>query len=144
LYDGSKMFAEISSSPWTYHWKYAGEGIHIISAVAVDNLNESVVSSPVSIEVKSGQNDSEENESGLDLYPNPNNGNFTVAFTGATPDGLGMIDIVSTAGKSIKREIIGSENTTKTFNLPRIKSGVYILIYRNRGQIIATKKFIKN
>jgi len=144
LYDGSELFAEISSSPWTYSWKYAGEGVHNISAVAIDNLNESTVSAPVSIEVKAGQNESEENENRLDLYPNPNDGNFTVAFTGADPDGLGMIDIISFEGKSIIREILGSENITKTFNLSRIKSGVYILIYRNKGQIISTKKFIKN
>ena len=144
LYDGSELFAKISSSPYTYPWKYAGEGFHIISAVAVDNLNESTISSPVSIEVKAGQNESEENENRLDLYPNPNDGNFTVAFTGADPDGLGMIDIISVEGKSIIREILGSENITKTFELSRIKSGVYILIYRNKGQIIGTKKFIKN
>ena len=79
----------------------------------------------------------------MNLYPNPNDGNFTVAFSSSAPEGQGVIDIVSAEGKSITREIIGNENTTMTFNLSYIKSGLYILIYKNMGKIIATKKFFK-
>jgi len=144
IYDGSKFLAEISSSPYTYSWKYAEKGIHTLSAVAIDNLNESTVSSQVSIEVKVAQIKTVKNKDILNLYPNPNDGNFTVAFSSsAAPEGLGVIDIVSAEGKSITRKIVGNENTTMTFNLSHIKSGLYILIYKNKGKIIATKKFFK-
>ncbi len=144
LYDGNEFLAEINSSPYTYSWKYAEKGIHTLSAVAIDNLNESTVSSPVSIEVKAGQIKTVNNNKDiLNLYPNPNDGNFTVAFSSSAPEGQGVIDIVSAEGKSITREIVGNENTTMTFNLSYIKSGLYILIYKNMGKIIATKKFFK-
>jgi len=144
LYDGNEFLAEINSSPYTYSWKYAEKGIHTLSAVAIDNLNESTVSSQVSIEVKAGQIKTVNNNKDiLNLYPNPNDGNFTVAFSSSAPEGQGVIDIVSAEGKSITREIIGNENTTMTFNLSYIKSGLYILIYKNMGKIIVTKKFFK-
>jgi hypothetical protein len=143
LYDGNEFLAKISSSPYTYSWKYAEKGIHTLSAVAIDNLNESTVSSQVSIEVKAGQFYPIKNKTILNLYPNPNDGNFTVAFSSSAPEGLGVIDIVSAEGKSITRKIVGNENTTMTFNLSYIKSGLYILIYKNKGKIIATKKFFK-
>lgn len=144
LYDGNEFLAEINSSPYTYSWKYAEKGIHTLSAVAIDNLNESTVSSQVSIEVKAGQIKTVNNNKDiLNLYPNPNDGNFIVAFSSSAPEGQGVIDIVSAEGKSITREIVGNENTTMTFNLSYIKSGLYILIYKNMGKIIATKKFFK-
>jgi uncharacterized protein (DUF2141 family)/signal peptidase I len=143
LYDGSEMFAEISSSPWTYSWKYAGEGVHNLSAVAIDNLNESTVSAPVSIEVKAGQNNEpEENEHLLDLYPNPNNGHFTIALLTPEQEEVCSLNIISGEGKTMHQEMISGEDLTKEMDLSFLNSGFYVLIITVKGQIKATKKFI--
>lgn len=73
------------------------------------------------------------------IYPNPNNGNFTLSLSNENKQSI-SIDVFDVFGKSIYQSKTNEE--TVNLNLPNLNSGVYFvkLISSNRNE---TLKFIK-
>ena len=78
----------------------------------------------------------------INLYPNPNDGLFSIEFVNPLQNERNEIVITDLAGKQVYNGHVSKEETIKQIDLSYIKSGIYILmiIYK---RIIVTKKIIK-
>ena len=140
LFNGSVKLMEISSAPYSFTLKDLPEGTYNLKAVATDNLNASTVSSILQFSVVAAYNEKKEY---FNLYPNPNNGQFTVDFSSLVDAEKFIITIVDLIGKTVYREEFSAEDTVRQFDLSHLNSGIYVLMI-TASQILLTQKFIKN
>jgi glycerophosphoryl diester phosphodiesterase len=78
--------------------------------------------------------------SGFILYPNPNQGTFTLEF-GGTGDRELILEIVSASGKRIYKDTVIRAGTLQ-IDISSIEKGVYILTVRSKD-FLTTRKIIK-
>lgn len=78
-------------------------------------------------------------ESSFSLYPNPNNGQFTIKFNNAKDVKLEVYDVRGRAVLSQEYNVSGQFN--ETINLGNVQSGMYLLKVNNGGKTI-TKKVV--
>jgi hypothetical protein len=141
FYSGATKLIELTSASYTYTWKDVGAGSYSITAVATDNLNATTTSSPIEFEVGSTIK-YDANSEIINLFPNPNDGHFTIDFSIPLLNEKSEIIITDLAGKQLYNEPILKEETSKQFDLSNIKSGIYIMMIICK-EILVTKKFIK-
>ena len=79
----------------------------------------------------------------FNLYPNPNNGLFTVDFASLVTAENFMVTIVDLKGTTVHREHLSAEESSKQFDLSHLNSGIYVIMI-TASQILLTQKFIKN
>ncbi len=140
LFDGSDKLLEVKSAPFSFTLKDLPEGTYNLKAVATDNLNASTASSILQFSVVAAYNEKKEY---FNLYPNPNNGQFTVDFSSLVDAEKFIITIVDLIGKTVYREEFSAEDTVRQFDLTHLNSGIYVLMI-TASQILLTQKFIKN
>ena len=141
LYSGSDKLVELTSPPYSYTWKDITKGTYTITAIATDNLGATATSSSVEFivwEVSRYDGNSEI----INLYPNPNDGNFSIEFVNPLQNEKYEIIITDLAGKQIYKEPVLKEETSRQFDLSYIKSGIYIMMMIGK-EILVTKKIIK-
>jgi uncharacterized repeat protein (TIGR02059 family) len=140
LFNGSEKIAELNSAPYSYIWKRVSAGAYQIKAIATDNSNGTTTSSIVKFSV-GDKITYDANSEIINLYPNPNKGNFTIEFLVPQENAKNDIIISDLTGHQVYRESISAEVTTKQINLPNVRSGIYILTVISK-EIIVTKKII--
>ncbi len=140
LYNGSVKLAETYSAPYSFSLKDLPAGNYNLKAVATDNLKASSVSSILQFSVVAAYNEKKEY---FNLYPNPNNGQFTVDFSSLLDAEKFIITIVDLIGKTVYREEFSAVDTVRQFDLSHLNSGIYVLMI-TASQILLTQKFIKN
>jgi chitinase len=142
IYNGAVKLVEMSSAPYTFTWKDVAAGTYKITAIATDNLNDTTISSPVEfivgVKVKY-----DANSDLINLYPNPNDGHFSIEFISPLKNEKSEIVITDLAGKQVFNGPILKEEITKQFDLSGSKAGIYVMIVKDKD-IMVTKKFIKN
>ena len=140
LFNGNIKLAVLTTAPFLYTWKGISEGTYQLMAVATDNLNATDTTSMV--EFKVGEKTKYDAASEIiNLYPNPNNGNFNIEFLDPTKTEKSEIVISDLGGKQIYQETISAEETTKQFDLQNIRGGIYIMTVISKD-IVVTKKII--
>ena len=137
FYDQNVKIGEATASPWSFTWKDAPLGVHILKAVATDNRNATSTSAIVNLIVTP---ETTPEETAL-LYPNPNDGNFSL-FLPDPPASNNDLRIISLEGKVIYTDTIRENEQLKRFNLPQIKPGFYILLLTSKGSQLYNK-FLK-
>jgi uncharacterized protein (DUF2141 family) len=142
FFNGPVSLAEITSEPYSFTWKDVAAGTYSITAVATDNLNDTAMSAPVEF-VIGARIKYDPNSEMVKLYPNPNNGQFTIEFINPLKSGQSEIVITDNAGKQVYNGPVLKEETSKHFDLSGSKSGVYVMLIKDK-EILVTKKFIKN
>ena len=143
FYNGNKKLAEIATAPYSFKWEYVDTGTYSITARAIDNLNAATVSAPVWVEVDAELLSLDDvNSEVFNLYPNPNDGHFSIVLIEPVQNENRTVNIITFDGRTIYKGPLLKEEITKQFELPNIKPGTYILIIAGKN-IIATKKFIK-
>lgn len=142
LYNGATELVELTSSPYTFIWKDVPAGSYSITAIATDNLNDTTISSPVEFIVGSNTKYNATSEI-VNLYPNPNNGHFSIEFINPLQSEKGEIIITDLAGKQVYNEPVLKEEVVKQFDLTNSRSGIYVMMIKDK-EILVTKKFIKN
>ena len=142
FYSGSVKLVELTSAPYTYSWKDVVAGNYSIIAIATDNLNDTTVSSPVKFEVGSTVK-YDVNSEIVKLYPNPNNGHFSVEFINPLQNDKSEIIITDLSGKQIYNGLALKEETLKQIDVSGSRSGIYVMMIKDK-EILVTKKFIKN
>jgi uncharacterized repeat protein (TIGR02059 family) len=142
FYNGSEKLVELTSDPYTYTWKDVAEGTYIITAVATDNLNDTTISSPIEFVVGNSVK-YDANSDNIKLYPNPNNGHFSVEFANPLQNEKSEIVITDLSGKQVYHGPVLKEELLKQIDLSDSRSGIYVMMIRDKD-ILVTKKFIKN
>ena len=142
FYNGITKLVELTSAPYSYTWKDIAPGTYSLTAIATDNLNATTTSSPVEFVVWPNIK-YDANSEIINLFPNPNDGHFTINFIIPLLNEKSEIIITDLAGKQLYHEPIFEEETSKQFDLSNIKSGIYIMMIICK-KILVTKKFIKN
>jgi uncharacterized repeat protein (TIGR02059 family) len=142
FYNGQTKLVELTSAPYTYTWKDVATGSYTITAIATDNLSDTTISSPVEFVV--GANVKyDANSDIINLYPNPNNGHFSIDFINPLKSEKSEIIITDLAGKQIYDGPVLKEEITKQFDLSYAKAGIYVMMIKDKD-ILVTKKIIKN
>ena len=139
LYNGAVKLEERSSAPYTFTLKELPAGTYNLKAVATDNLKASSESTILQFKVV----DYNENKEYFNLYPNPNNGRFTVDFSSLVEAGSFMLTVYDLIGNTVYQEEISSDESSRQFDLSHLKSGIYVLMIA-ASQILVTQKLIKN
>ncbi len=133
------------SAPWSFTWNNVPEGSYVLTAVATDNLGAKSTSGVISVIVNEGINsilDLKDIHKEITLYPNPNNGIFTLILADSLKIDKSTLTIVSTDGKIIYNESLSNGGLHKQFDLSFINPGSYILVISG-NEVILRKKFFK-
>jgi len=137
---GSAKVGESSAFPYSFEFKLDEAGTYEITAVATDNMNAVASSPSVRIFVSSGYDYTDH----INLYPNPNNGQFSIELDSAIPSVEKNVAVTDYTGQIVYKGLLTSEEVIRDFNLAYIKTGTYVLIVSNGNKIVATEKFLKN
>jgi hypothetical protein len=132
FFNGDSSIGYKTSSPWSMTWEKVPVGTYSLTAIATDDQDAKTTSAAVIVNVRSDN---------INLYPNPNNGSFTLALKDFMRRN-GVITISSTDGKIVYKGTMSQEELTKQFNLQDIKDGCYLLVLYEY-EILTAKKFIK-
>ena len=108
----------------------------------MDNLNASTTSLPFEFEVGTIIK-YDANSDIINLYPNPNDGHFSIEFITQLQNEKSELVITDLAGKQVYNGYVSKEETIKQIDLSYVKSGIYILMILYKG-IFVTKKIIIN
>ncbi len=138
--NGNITLAEVTTAPYTYTWEPVDTGTYIISAIATDNLGAISTSSDMELIIGLVY---DTNSEIIDLYPNPNDGHFTINMYIECPEQDTRISIINLSGKVIYNDIIKDQEYFREFDLSGIPAGTYILMVTIRNTILTTSKFIK-
>lgn len=144
LKSGDITLVEMTTAPYIYIWEDVDTGRYEITAIATDDLGGLSTSYAVEISVVLFSSVNSEN---INLYPNPNNGLFTIGLLSGPPNqGNNRITIFNLSGKTVYNEIFSGEGYIKEIDLTDSNSdpGTYVLMITSGSTIIATKKFIIN
>ncbi len=132
---------ELTEAPYTFVWKDLVKGTYTITATATDNLNATTTSAPITFTVENAAI-YDVNSEIVNLYPNPNDGHFSIDFVTPLQNEKCEIIITDLSGKKIYLEPVINEVTSKQFDLSYLKSGIYVMMIMDKD-ILITKKFIK-
>ena len=138
IYNGNEKLGERAIAPYIFTLKDLPEGSYSIYAVATDNLKSTTASASLEFHVTSP----EINKGSLSLYPNPNNGQFSIDYI--APDGLEnfTLTIFNPQGRSVMVEEVSQGQYSKQYDLSHLLPGIYIVMI-SAERILTTHKFIK-
>ncbi len=137
--DSIKLY-EDDSPPFNYTLNNLETGKYSITAVATDNSNGSAVSAPYIFEVAFTANKNIVTDN-IKLYPNPNEGHFSIELNSPVQNTRSEIMITDMTGKEIYRGSMEQGLTKKNIDLAKRKSGIYVLFIKC-GESLLTKKII--
>jgi len=140
FFNGAIKLGEITTAPYLFNWTNVTTGNYSLYAMATDNLNETTTSSSIVVHVNQSN---DLNTETLSLYPNPNNGNFTIEIKNPLRNENSRISVINSAGKNVYNDVLLKNETTKQFNLFYLDSGIYLLMIVGEN-ILVTNKFIKD
>jgi len=141
FFNGTVKLAELTTAPYLFTWKDVDAGSYHITAVATDNMNASNTSSVIDIQVEAGII-YDPNAEIFNLYPNPNNGHFTIEFIDPMQIDDSRVTILTSGGQAVYTGTISREEISKEYDLHYLKPGIYIIMLAG-SEIIVTKKFIR-
>jgi hypothetical protein len=140
LKSGDVTIVEMTATPFVYTLLNVDTGTYVITAIATDNLGASITSDAFKLRVEDSNNP---DPNLISLYPNPNNGIFSIDILSEIPDQLCTLSIVDLRGSIVYQDKVTPEETTKEIGLPDLQPGTYVLMLINKNTIMTTKKFIK-
>ena len=138
LFNGDVKLYEKTTAPYSFTLKDLEVGSYELKAVATDNMNATSTSSSLALSVTPIY----EARDYFNLYPNPNDGRFAIEFTTLLDADIFTITVVDLIGKTVYREELSRDQSTRQFDLSHLNSGIYILMIA-ADQILLTQKFIK-
>lgn len=138
FFSGNTKLGEMTAAPYSFTLKDLPEGEYFLKAVATDNLKASTTSNTLGLNVTS----TNENREFFNLYPNPNDGRFTINFTTALEVDKFTVTIVNLIGRTVYREEMSTEEDTRQFDLSHLNPGTYVIMI-SANEILVTQKFIK-
>jgi len=135
-FNGNIKIGESYSAPFTLPFEIKKAGSYDIIAIATDNLNAIASSSSVILYANS------DNQDFINLYPNPNDGRFTINLITAPLAEKNMISVINLTGETVYQGTLQKEENIRQFDLSYLKSGAYVLMISN-NKIVITETFFK-
>ena len=139
LFNGAIKLGERTAAPYSFTLKDLPEGSYSLKAVATDDLKATTASSILDLQITSYN----ENREYFILYPNPNDGHFTIDFASPLITENYTITVFNLIGTTVYREELLKDNNVRQFDLSHLKAGTYVLMI-SCDQILLTQKFIKS
>ncbi len=149
FYLGASKLGESLTSPYSYTWKDVAAGTYSVTAVATDNKNLKSVSQAVLVSVEEQTTSIGPTTGGsgnsklIKLFPNPNNGCFSIDLFSAFPAGEKKLSIIDSTGNTIYSTSLKMDESIVQLDLSGIASGMYFVSIKADKKVL-TKKFIKN
>ena len=137
LFNGNVKLYEKTAAPFSFTIKDLPAGSYELKAVATDNMKASSTSSSHAVTVTAI-----EAREYFNLYPNPNDGRFSIDFTSLLEADFFTVTVVDLIGNTVYREELSKDESSRQFDLSHLYSGTYILMI-SANQILLTQKFIK-
>ena len=94
---------------------------------------------PVTATILTGIN--EYSQANIELYPNPNNGEFTIAINNISESY--KMTIINSIGQEVYSESISNINYKKTFDFKNLSKGIYSLRLSGKNDVIYKKMIIQ-
>ena len=138
LFNGAVKLDEISTAPYSFVLKDLAEGSYSLQAIATDNLKAATTSNTLSLNITTLN----ENREFFNLYPNPNDGRFSIDFSSEFVADNYTVSVVDIIGKTVYRGEFSKEEENPRFDLSHLKAGIYIVMISGEA-IVTTQKFIK-
>jgi len=138
LFNGATKLFEKTAAPYSFTLKDLEAGYYELKAVATDNMKASSTSSTLSLTVTKFH----EAREYFNLYPNPNDGRFSIDFTTLLDADNFTVTVVDLIGKTLYREEFSKDENTLQFDLSHLNGGIYVIMI-SADQILLTQKFIK-
>jgi hypothetical protein len=138
LFNGTTKIYEKTAAPYSFTLKDLAAGSYELKAVATDNMKASSSSSTLNLTVT----DYYEASDYFNLYPNPNDGRFSIDFTKLLEADNFTVTVVDLIGKTLYREEFSKNEGALPLDLSHLNSGIYVLMI-SAEQILLTQKFIK-
>ena len=136
---GSVKSGESLTPPYSYNFTCDSAGIYEITARAFDNLGASAWSDPVIINVSPGKAYSDY----INLYPNPNQGIFTLQLSPQEEEAVFTVNILNMSGKTVYSASASAAEVTRVIDISGSPGGNYLVMLSSQGKIISSKQFIK-
>jgi len=142
---GTITFSNTSTNAIAYSWNfgdntpisteanpthtYAKSGIYTVELTAVNNCGASTFQQMIMVTVVGVQEATWVNH--FSLFPNPNNGQFTIEMRGVAQDEV-EFTFFNAIGQTVRREVadFGIGSLTRTFDYAQLPAGVYALRVR--------------
>jgi len=138
LFNGTVKIGERTSAPYSFTLKDLAKGNYSLKAVATDNLKAANTSATLDLKVTSYNEDREF----FNLYPNPNDGRFTINFTSPLVSVNYTVTIVNLIGRTVYQEKLSKDDDVMQFDLSHLNPGIYVVMISG-DTILMTQKFIK-
>ncbi|MBL7105900.1 MAG: T9SS type A sorting domain-containing protein, partial [Bacteroidales bacterium] len=124
---------------WTDNW----EGTATIRVKAINDCGESEFSEGFEVLCEICTGIKENNTLNFEIYPNPNNGLFTINFA-ANKLEKADIKVLNNLGKVVYETYdVQINNNTISINIKALDSGIYFIILTNRDNVVKEKIIIK-
>jgi hypothetical protein len=148
---GSVVLAANTGTGLTYKWK---KGNNFISGATLSNYIATTAGTyrvevtnsngctklsagvTVTVPCKDGENVLSENDFDVTVYPNPNNGEFTIEFSNKPSSPL-FIELTDELGKVVKR--FETTDETVVIKESNLAEGIYYLTVRNNKEVLVRK-----
>ncbi|MCK4569600.1 MAG: T9SS type A sorting domain-containing protein, partial [Bacteroidales bacterium] len=125
----------------TVTWSLAYMGLAVINVYGTNDCGDGPISEDKEVTIDNttmiGESDL---NIGLAVFPNPNNGSFTVKLTSAGNENV-KLEIRSIVGESVFSEelLTVDGELVKTFDLSNYAEGIYFLILENNNKVLTEK-----
>jgi len=139
LFNGSVKLDEKATAPYLFTLKDLAAGNYSFKAIATDNLYTATSSSVLEFQIIAFTDKREY----FNLYPNPNDGRFSIDFTYSLESENYTITVVTLSGRTVYQKYLSNEVDAKKLDLSHLDRGTYIVMIKS-NYIIATQKFMKS
>lgn len=139
LFNGTTVITTSSQETFSFTLKDLAEGKYKLKAVATDNLGVSATSSMLEFEVIAPPAMRES----FNLYPNPNDGLFSIEFETLEEPGMYSFSVCSRDGRILFRQELPQGEAIRHFDLSFLLPDIYIAMISTEKNILSTRKFIK-
>lgn len=154
--DGSMTFVGPSGSGLRYNWnfgdggrstdqypvyKYFFDGNYTVNLLVI-NADGCSNSSTQSVNVFKTSANSISESASVSLYPNPNNGSFTLSLEGVNTVGM-KLEIRNALGQLVYDETINNQIDIKNISLNTLSKGVYQVSIQNKNEMLSIPFILK-
>lgn len=135
---GNKTLVELHEEPYTYLWEKIELGTYYIGAVAEDDKGALAYSQILELVVEDAE---DLNVDMIELFPNPNNGIFSVVMRPDISTKDNVLIILNSAGSVLHKVKVNDGQQNIDISLTGLCPGIYILLLTNNEGILNTIRF---